>query len=1067
MPRKPYCVIFTTLFSSAQIAVFITGEIKMSNDSAIRIAMRATILAGVISALCAPALAQDTGDDEERLEEIITTGTRIRNENVIAASPVTSIGIEEIEAKQTPNVERLFRDLPITIPGDGENVNNGTSGQATLDLRGLGPERSLIMIDGKRLAPYDINGIVTTDVIPINMLERVDVVTGGASAVYGSDAMSGAVNFILKKGFEGVELDFGFSDTDSGKAVDGGGGHTEYIAALFGVNTDDDRGNITLGASKTSRGSILLAQREFGQFGVASDTGSGLGAPPPEPDAACSGGEGSFTTAFTSNVGSTTSIPGTLDLRSGNSFQFRDDGTLASPRCGRFNFNPFNYYQTPQERWQATAVTTYAVNDNVEFYGRATWSSNESAFQIAPSGTFGTAFTIPVMNPFFNAAARTTIIDDLNQGAIAFVTAQNDEIARIQALANPTQDDLDALAATQAALAADPTGFNSVGIQDFNNDGVFDENDAFTSTARRRTIELGPRTASFKTDFSQYVVGARGELPGAMEGWNYDLSYQYAQSDFTETRDGFTNLTNLALGINTVSATQCQDLNGNVTAAPCTPINVFGPVGSITDQQRDAGFFVAIASDLRRATQEIYSASIDGTFDPVSLPWADDGLSVAFGAEFGEMTASSSPDECLKLAPASCQGGAGGNRLPINGSYDSDEYFVEAILPLVQGKSGFENLSIELGYRDSDFNPQGNTESWKYGLSWEVIDGFRFRAMQQRAVRVANIGELFRPVTTGLDNATLDPCSVGNPNPPAPGSDLFNLCVQTGQLPSQVGTTQDIISGQINVFTGTNPNSSPSPEKADTLTIGFVWEPSFLEDFPTVLSLDYYDIDIEDYIDTPSGQEALDLCYVLQDQTACNGIVRIGGAFTETGTGVPAFFTNFTSFHAEGLDLSINTGVNIGAAGDLSVSLVAHKYLTNEFQTTAASPVVDCKGFYGTSCDPVPEYRSTLRVNWALSNYDASLLWRHIGEMDAQANEAATLFPAFRSVGAQDYFDLSFGYTYKDWARFSLLVTNIADEDPPILGNETGSTSFNSGNTFPSLFDVVGRQYALNLKLSF
>ena len=1011
-------------------------------------------------------MAQEA-DDDEAIEEVIVTGTRIHNQNVIAASPVTTIGLEEIEQKQTPNIERIFRDLPMTIPGDGENVNNGTAGQATLDLRGLGPERSLLLMDGKRMAPFDINGRVTTNVIPINMLKRVDVVTGGASAVYGSDAMSGAVNFILVDDFEGVQLDFGYSDTDSGAAVAGGGGHTEYIAGLFGVNLDDGRGNITLGASKTSRGSILLAEREFGIYGVSSATGSGLGSAPAEPDPACSGGDGSFTTAFTTGVGSTTSIPGTLDLRSGNSYQFRDDMSLSSPRCARFNFNPFNYYQTPQERFQATTVASYEVNDNVEAYARATFSSNESTFQIAPSGTFGTAFTIPVMNPFFSDAARTTIIDDLNTGAVAFVTAQNDEIARIQAIPMPTQDDLDALAATQAALAADPTGFNNVGIQDFDGNGVFDTADAFTSTARRRTIELGPRSGAFKTDYAQYVLGARGTLPGAADNWNFDVSWQYGKSDFIETRDGFTNLTNLALGINTVSATECRDLSGNVTDAPCTPINVFGPVGSITEQQRLDGFFIAIASDLRKATQTIWHASVDGTIDHVSLPWADDGLSVAFGMEFGEQTASSSPDECLKLAPASCQGGAGGNRLPINGVYDSDEYFVEAIMPLVQGRTAFENLSLELGFRGSDFNPQGTTESWKAGLSWEVVEGFRFRFMQQQAVRVPNIGELFRPVTTGLDNATVDPCSIGNPTPPAPGSDLFNLCVSTGQLPSQVGTTQDIISGQINVFSGTNPALSPSPETATTSTFGFVWEPSFLDNYPTTISVDYYDIDIEDYIDTPSGQEALDLCYVIEDPTACGGIVRIGGAFTETGTGVPAFFTNFTSFHAEGIDLIVNTSADIGNLGELGFALVAHKYLTNEFQTTAVSAVVDCKGIYGTSCDPVPEFRSTFRVNWYRDDFDASLLWRHIGEMDAQANEASTLFAAFQSVDSHDYVDLSFGYTYQDLARVSLLITNVADEDPPILGNETGSTSFNSGNTFPSLFDTVGRMYAVNLKFSF
>lgn len=1021
---------------------------------------RSTVLAAAMMAICSPTMAQDQSEEDVVLDEVVVTSTRIRNQNIIAASPVTTIGAEEIAQQQTPNIERIFRDLPITIPGDGENVNNGTSGQATLDLRGLGPERSLIMIDGKRLAPFDIDGIVTTDVIPVNMLERVDVVTGGASAVYGSDALSGAVNFVLRDDFEGVEVNLGYSDTEDG-------GEDSYnISVLMGVNFDAGRGNITIGGGRTSRGSILLADRDYGIFGVASSTGSGLGSPPAQPSPDCSGNT-EFTTAHSTGVGSTTAIPATLNLRSGNSYQFRDDGSLIQGECARFNFNPFNYYQTPQERWQSTTIGKYEANEYVEFYARATFSANTSAFQIAPSGTFGSAFTIPVMNPFLNGAARTTIIDDLNAGALNFLTATNQSLTDLQAIANPTPDDLDSITALQAALAADPLGFTSVGIQDLNGDGVFDTNDAFTSTARRRTLELGPRSGIFDTDYSQFVFGARGTLPGVADDWNYDISYQRGESDFVETRDGFTNLTNLAAGINTVSATQCIDALGNVTAAPCTPINVFGPLGSITEAQRASGFFIAIASDLRKTVQTVYHASIDGTIDSISLPWADDGLSVAFGVETREEEASSSPDECLKEAPVSCQGGAGGNRLPVAGKYSADEAFFEAILPLAQDLPFFNKVSLEVGYRYSDFDLQGSTDSWKAGFSWEIIEGFRFRFMEQQAVRVANIGELFRPITTGLDNATLDPCSIGNPTPPAPGSTLFNLCVNTGMLPSQVGQVADIISGQVNVFQGSNPTTSPTPETARTTTFGFVWETDLIAAAPTTVSIDYYNINIEDYIDSPTGQESLDLCYVLQDPVTCAGIVRIGGALTEAGTGTPAFFTNFTMFEAEGIDLRANTSFDIGAYGEMSVSYVAHKYLTNEFQTTALSPIVDCNGFYGTSCDPVPEYRSTLRVNWFGGQTDASLLWRYIGEMNAQTNEAAALFPAFRSVDAQSYLDLSVGYNYKDFMRVALLISNVTGEDPPILGNETGSTAFNSGNTFPSLFDSLGRTYSVNMKFTF
>jgi outer membrane receptor protein involved in Fe transport len=323
-----------------------------------------------------------------------------------------------------------------------------------------------------------------------------------------------------------------------------------------------------------------------------------------------------------------------------------------------------------------------------------------------------------------------------------------------------------------------------------------------------------------------------------------------------------------------------------------------------------------------------------------------------------------------------------------------------------------------------------------------------------------------------LDNAKFDPCSIGPTGyvPPAPGSELFNLCVNsgTGMLPSQVGVVPDIISGQIGVFEGTNPNALPRPEEASTTTFGFVWEPEIFDFLAaTTISVDYYDITIDDYIGEPTGHESLDLCYVLADPATCNGIVRVGGAFGEAGTGVPAFFMNFVAYEAEGVDLVVNTGFDAGNVGEFAVAYTAHQYLTNQFQTTAATTVVDCKGYYGLTCDPVPEFRSTLRVSWFRDNLDASLLWRRIGEMDAEPDVAPFLYSDFRSVDAQDYFDLTFGFAYRDFGRISLLVTNIMDEDPPILGNNTGTTTFNSGNTFPSLFDTMGRTYFVNLKLTF
>jgi len=368
---------------------------KLRNRLALQASACALLAGGIVST---PAIAQD---DDSAGDVIVVTGTRIQNPNIVAASPINTIGQDELNRKFTPNVERVFRDLPITIPGDGQNVNNGTQGQATVDLRGLGPQRSLVMIDGKRLSPFDINGTADVTTIPFILLDRVDIITGGASAVYGSDAMSGAINFILRDDFEGVEIDTGYSITEQG------GGDIYDVSALFGSQLADGRGHVTVGGNYTSRGSVLLAQRDFGQFGVSSTTGSGLGSAPPDPAPDCSGNT-DFSTAFSSGVGSTTAIPGTLNLRSGNSYQFRDDGSLVLGECARFNFNPFNYYQTPQERWQATAIAKYDISDNVEMYGRASFTSNKNTRHIAPSGTCGLNFTIPVMNPFFDTAARVS-----------------------------------------------------------------------------------------------------------------------------------------------------------------------------------------------------------------------------------------------------------------------------------------------------------------------------------------------------------------------------------------------------------------------------------------------------------------------------------------------------------------------------------------------------------------------------------------------------------------------------------------------------------------------------------
>jgi iron complex outermembrane recepter protein len=989
----------------------------MSRDKKSPLSLRGALMTGVAFAGLslaglAPAQAQDN-------DVVVVTGTRIQSPNVVSSSPVQSVDEVELEFQQEANIERVFRNLPATIPGDGQNVNNGTAGAASINLRGLGTNRSLVLVDGKRLTPYALTGIVDTQTIPTNMIERIDVVTGGASAVYGSDAMSGAVNFILKDDFEGVEISY------EGRASEQSDGEQHSVSVLLGTNLNDGSGNVTASLGYTQRFGVQFGDRPFGAVGVSSTNGSGLGGSPvlpQEPDCQSPGGVDETAS------GSTTAIPTALDLP-GLTLQIRDDGSLG-PRCSRFNFNPFNYYQTPQERFNLDVNGRYEINRHFEFYGRGNFTSTNVTQQVAPSGVFGNVFEVPLMNPFLTAQARQAIIDQVNTFA------------------------------TGAGLSVfDPV----TGAIDNNNNGVFDLADSIDVPIRRRTLELGTRSEAFDANQFHFVLGLRGDFLG---DWTYDLSFQHGESDRTRVRAGYTNVTNIATALNTVDPNTCITPNGDVGPSTCVPLDLFSTgFGSITPAM--AGFSSVTALLQEKTTQNILSASVSGPVNGWQSPWADSPVETAFGIEYREERASSLPDDCLQTPPTSCQGGAGGNILPVSGGYDVYEAFGEMFFPLVSGRPGFEDLNFELGYRLSDFSLSGQSATWKAGVNWSPVESLRFRAMIQQANRAPNVSELFSPVTTGLSNATFDPCSNGNPNPI--DATLRALCESTGVPAALVGVVGDIVAGQVNQFSGTQPNALPNPETANTLTLGFVWSPSLNIDGMTdpVISVDYYDIEIEDFIGTFSGQEAMDACYVLADPAACAGIVRINGSLATSGAGLPGFNTNLAFRRAEGLEISANTGWDLGRWGMIDASVNANYYLTNELQSAPFSPVVDCNGFYGTTCDPVPQLRIAQRTSWSLGNVELSYLWRHLSGVEAQTTEAANLFPAFREIDAYNYIDITGAYTVNDHVRFIATVDNIFDEDPPIIGNDTGTTAFNSGNTYPSLYDVLGRVYTVGVTVNF
>ncbi len=381
-------------------------------SNAVKLALAVNV--GLVGMAAAPgAFAQE--DEADQLEEIVTTGSRIKRKDFTSNAPVATVGFEQIEMTGTVNTESLLNTLPQAVPGLDRTSNNPGNGTATVDLRGLGSNRTLVLINGVRVVPTTSGGSVDINSIPNALIDRIEVLTGGASAVYGSDAVSGVVNFILKDDFEGVSINAGFEQTFDG---DAGIFSTDVT---MGTNTADGRGNVTLNFAYTDRDDLFQGDRDFAATALGDDGNGGL-----EPTGS-SGIPSTSIFAGALGVFSPDSFGVTFDP-SGNIRPFDTDGA----ENDFYNYAPVNYIQLPQERYQLTALGHYDVSDRVTAYARTHFTSSKVPSQLAPTPIFqsGTQFTLDG-NPFLTAASQTelqvfgdgvdTDADGIDDTATAFV----------------------------------------------------------------------------------------------------------------------------------------------------------------------------------------------------------------------------------------------------------------------------------------------------------------------------------------------------------------------------------------------------------------------------------------------------------------------------------------------------------------------------------------------------------------------------------------------------------------------------------------------------------------------
>lgn len=980
---------------------------KTKVSTGVLVALGGMLLAGAMPATVA-AQSAPAAQSAERIE---ITGSRIRTLGAVSNSPISSISAAELNTTQPVAVEEVVRSLPATSPAVGANTNNGSGGGATIQLRGLGTNRTLVLINGRRMVPFNLAGVVDTNSIPISLLERVDIVTGGASAVYGADAVTGVVNFVLRKNFQGVEASTQYGVSEEGDAK-------RYRTDLtLGAGFAEGKGNVALSVGQAKTNPLTQGERPFSIFSITSTTGGQGGSGTTVP-AAFTVVRPAAVPAADWNAGLNGALPGSRQIDP-------TTGTLGAANVvNLFNFNPPNYFITPLDRTQMTALAEYSINDNAQVYADLFYTRGRVELNLAATGTFNNLYDVPIGNPYIPAAMRTQLC-----------------------------------AAYQIAAAGCVAGAGGTTIVQMQ--------------VNRRITEIGPRINTFDNETSQYTVGLKGTLP-FLSNWGYDAYMTSGRAFQVSTRINWGSLARSRQALNALSTTACT-----VTSNGCVPLNVFGAAGSITPAQ--LAFFNVNAIQQQTVTQKVYAASFSGDLGSFKSPLAKAPISLAIGAEQRTTFGGNASD-----GPSQIQGEVLGTGAPLpdrSGTLKLNEGFVEAIIPVLADLPFARSLNLETGFRTTEFKSGAasqNYNSWKYGGEWTPVKGLRFRAMQQRATRAPNVNELFAPVVSGLANLQVDPCAGANINAAAAGTagTLSNLCVQTGVPLGQVGSVPQPSAGQINVVAGGNPNLGP--EEADTTTIGLVFEPDFVPGL--TMSLDFYQIEINKSVSAATAPQVINGCYTtalnpgLGFNSLCGLIGRspIDGTFNGgTAPGVNTSTSNLGTDWTSGYDIEVRYRLplrNLGLDpkwGRVDLALSANQVTKYEFQTIPGVPLLDCLGFYGTSCGG-PNYKTkfTQRASWAVGDWNFAYNWRYVGKVIEEPG-GTNYLPQFSTVKAYSYVDLRADWNVTKNLKLQLSVANAFDKKPPEVGSTIGTTATNSGNTFPSYYDVVGRSYTFGATLKF
>lgn len=1019
MPDRPGSNPLACVFASSQPQLREgprQGEVHMSSlkdkgNRRWRLASSASVLAAAAAtALSAtPALAQDAED-----EAIVVTGSRIVRQDYVANSPVVTVDETDLQISGAQTVDTLLNQMPQFAPGINQSSNNPSNGgQSNLQLRGLGANRTLVLLDGRRLVPSNSTTTVDVNIIPAQLVQSIEVVTGGASAAYGSDAIGGVLNFKLRD-FEGFEVSTQYGVTDRQD------GETQMISLALGGEFAEGRGRGMLMASWNSREAIYNAARPFSAI-------SG-------PSAASPLGSTTFDANNLPTAGAiSTAVPGAVRTEQ---FGFNNDGTLfsyinrngfvspggitfdgglaPSPIRGpdfQFITGALNYMVLPQNRYNVFTHLEYDLTPSAQVFGEFLYTRYDSAQELAASPAAGSAtgFRVPTTNPFIPA-----------------------ELA--------------------AVLASRPTP-----------GGTFLLDKRFTALGARHVDEL--------YNVAQLTFGVDGRIG---EDWTYDIYSSYGRMD----RD--------TIQMGNVSRGAVQRLLSAADGGASLCTGGFNPFGDNPLSESCRAFIGRTSKNVTVYEQRNAEAIVQGPL--FELPAGD--LRVAVGASYRQDTFGFIPDGSLSASisaqPTGCVAGttnpcltgsdiAGFNPSnPLAGETDVFETFAEVLIPLVRDLPGAEEVNISLGYRDSDYSTVGRVESYKGDVDWTVVDGVRFRGAYQRAVRAPSVGELYAIPTLGfpsIGQATSggapafggDPCDVRSRWRSTSGSNLQastnaqvrQLCLSLG-VPSAVIDTYTFTNQQVPGIGGGNPDLLE--ETAYTWNVGFVVQPrieGMLESLS--VSVDYWNIEVEDIIGAISATTARDQCFnrVGFENPSYSPTNQFCALFTRNpANGNVSNYAgnnlNLGTLRTSGVDLQVDWSHEVGP-GDLSLSWVASWLEYAGAQPLPQNPFIESTGtISNTTASAAPDWKWTTTVSYEMGPFSVTGRWQYIEEMQ-NFNVAAQQIPAM------SYYDLLGSWRVTENVRLTAGVNNVSDELAPAYASSI------QANTDPGTYDVLGRRFFVGL----